>query len=60
MADSRGRSLLASIVGWVLVAVVVYFFFGWIFGAIRVLLRFVVVLVVIGGLAALYFKLRDE
>jgi hypothetical protein len=58
MPESRPRSLLASIIGWLIVAVIVYFFFGWIFGAALVFLRFVMILVVIGALLALYFKVR--
>ena len=45
MPESRPRSLLASVIGWLIVAVIVYFFFGWIFGTVRVLLRFVAILV---------------
>ena len=52
--------MLASVIGWLIVALIVYFFFGWIFGAVRVLLRFVVILVVIGALLWLYFKVRDD
>ncbi|MCH9837414.1 MAG: hypothetical protein P8O03_03310 [Ilumatobacter sp.] len=60
MPESRPRSLLASIIGWLIVALIVYFFFGWIFGAVRVLLRFVAILVVIGALLWLYFRLRSD
>lgn len=56
---SRGRSLLASIVGWLLVAVVVFLAFGLIVGTIRFLVRIAVVVVVVGGLAWLYFRLKD-
>ena len=60
MADSRPRSLLASVIGWLIVAVIVYFFFGWILGTIRVVLRLFLILVVIGALLALYFKVRGD
>jgi len=60
MSDSAPRSLAASIVGWVLVAVIAYFLFGWAIGTLRWLLRIVVVVVVIGGLFALYFRLRSS
>ncbi len=60
MPESRPRSLLASIIGWLIVALIVYFFFGWIFGAARALLRFVAILVVIGALLWLYFRLRSD
>ena len=52
--------MLASVIGWLIVAVIVYFFFGWIFGTVRVVLRFVLILVVIGALLVLYFKVRGE
>ncbi|MGB3734941.1 MAG: hypothetical protein WA964_08300 [Ilumatobacter sp.] len=60
MASSSGRSVLATIVGWIIVALIVWFFFGWILGTLRFLLRIIVVLVVIGALASLYFRLRGD
>lgn len=57
---SSGRSLLASIVGWVVVALIAWFLFGWILGALRFIVRMIVILVVIGALASLYFKLRGD
>ncbi len=60
MASSSGRSLLATIVGWIIVALIVWFFFGWILGTLRFILRIVIILVVIGALASLYFKLRGD
>jgi hypothetical protein len=60
MADSRGRSFLASVVGWVVVGLIVYFFFGWFVGTLGFLLRIIVIFVVIGGLISLYFKLRGD
>ena len=60
MAESGGaRGFAASVVGWLIVAVIVYFFFGFIIGTIAWLLRLVVVVVVIGALLTLYFRLRD-
>jgi hypothetical protein len=60
MTSSKGRSFLASVVGWIVVALIVYFFFGWILGTLRFVLRILVIVVVIGGLARLYFKLRSD
>jgi hypothetical protein len=60
MASSRRRSFLASVVGWIVVALIVYFFFGWILGTLRFVLRILVIVVVIGGLTRLYFKLRSD
>lgn len=60
MANTRGRSLLATVVGWLLVALVVWFLFGWIVGAVRVLVRFFTVLVVLVVLALIWFRLRAD
>ena len=60
MPVSRGRSLLASVIGWLLVAVVAYILFGWLLGTIWFILRMVAILVVVGALAALYFKVRGD
>lgn len=55
---TRPRSLLASVIGWLIVAIVVYFLFGWIVGTVRVLLRFVLIVAVVVGLLWVYFRLR--
>ena len=60
MATSSARSLLATVVGWIVVALIVWFLFGWILSTLRFLIRIIVILVVIGALAALYFKLRGD
>lgn len=62
MAESRGgpRSIAASVVGWLLVAVVAYLLFGFVIGTLRWLLRVVVIVVIVGGLGWLYFKLKDD
>ncbi len=52
--------MLATIVGWLLVALVLWFFAGWIIGAVRAILRLVVILVVLGALAALWLRLRGD
>ncbi len=59
MSSSGGRSILATVVGWLIVIVVVWFLFGGIFGAIRFIIRMVVFLFVIGALLTVYFRLRD-
>lgn len=53
----RGN-LLASIVGWLIVAIVVYLFSGWIIGTLFWLLRMLFVVALLGGLLWLYFRLR--
>jgi len=42
------------------VAIIVWVFFGGIFGAIRFIIRMVVFLVVVGALLSLYFRLRGN
>lgn len=59
MSNSGGRSILASVVGWLIVAIVVWLFFGGIFSAIRFIIRMFVFLVVLGALLTVYFRLRD-
>jgi hypothetical protein len=60
MAVSRGRSLAASVVGWIVAALILYFVFGWIIGTIRWILRVLIVVVVLGALLGLYVKLRGD
>ena len=58
MTTEAPRSVLASIVGWLIVAVVVYLFSGWIVGTLFWLGRMLFVFALIGGLFWLYFRLR--
>ena len=60
MSNSGGRNFLASAIGWLIVAIIVWVFFGGIFGAIRFIIRMVVFLVVVGALLSLYFRLRGD
>lgn len=59
MSSSGGRSILASVVGWLIVLVIVWFLFGGIFGAIGFIIRIIVFLFVVGALLTVYFRLRD-
>ncbi len=52
------RNIPATIVGWVIVALVVYLFSGWIIGTLFWLARIVLVIALLGGLIWLYFRLR--
>ena len=56
----RVRNLGATIVGWLLVAVLVYVLFGFLIGTIFWLVRTFLVFVVIGALAWLYFRLKSD
>jgi len=60
MANGDPRSWLASAVGWLLAALIVYVFFGWIIGTMAWILRWAFVLFVVGGLFWLYFRLKGD
>ena len=55
----RGRSFAATIVGWVIVAVVVYLLLGAVMTALGLLVRFVIWAIVIAALITLYLNLRS-
>ena len=54
----RSRSLLATVVGWVLTAVVVWLLLRFILGTVGFVLRGVVLIVVIVGLLWAYLTLK--
>ena len=56
--QSGGRSLLATIVGWFLVAIIVLVLFHAVVGTVLWLFRTLVIIVVIVGLIALYLRLK--
>ncbi|WP_395155261.1 hypothetical protein [Ilumatobacter sp.] len=60
MSNSGGRNFLASVIGWLIVAIIVWVLFGSIFGAIKFIFRVVVFLVVVGALLSLYLRLRAD
>ncbi|MEO7371383.1 MAG: hypothetical protein ABI949_02875 [Ilumatobacteraceae bacterium] len=53
------RSVLATVVGYVLVAVLVVVLFNFVVGTIFWLIRTLLIIVVLLGLLALYFKLKS-
>ena len=57
-APDRTRSVLATVVGWVLVAVVVLLALRILFGALGFLIRGVVIIVVLVGLLWAYLTLK--
>ena len=61
MSTKRGsaRSLLATIVGYVLVALIVLFVVHFIIGTILWLFRTLVVIVILLGLVTLYLRLKS-
>ena len=60
MSARSSRSVLKSIVGWVIVALVAIWLLDIVVGTVRVLARFVVWIVIIGFLVVAYFKLNDD
>ena len=60
MSARSSRSVLKSIVGWVIVALVAIWLLDVVVGTVRVLARFVVWIVIIGLLVVAYFKLSDD
>jgi len=60
MPARSGRSLLKSIVGWVIVTLVAIWLLDMVVGTVRVLARFVLWIVIISVLAVAYFKLSDD
>jgi hypothetical protein len=55
---AKARSFLATIVGYVLAAVVAYLAFRIFLGTVYWLIRMIVIVLAIGGLATLYLKLK--
>jgi hypothetical protein len=60
MSDRSSRSVLKSIVGWLIVALVAFWLLDLVIGTVRVLARFVVWIVIIGLLVFAYFKLQGD
>ena len=56
---SASRSVLATVVGYVLVAVLVVVLFNFVIGTIFWLLRTVLIIVALLGLLTLYLKLKS-
>ncbi len=58
MANSGVRGVAATVIGWVLAIVVLWFLLGAIFATIRIVIRLAAIVIVIGGLLWIYFKLK--
>ena len=56
---SAARSVLATIVGYLIVAIVVLFLFHFIIGTILWLFRTLVIVVVLLGLVTIYLRLKS-
>jgi len=60
MSARSGGSVLKSIVGWLIVAIVAIWLLDTVIGTVRVLARSLIWIVVIGLLVFAYFKLQDD
>lgn len=58
MADGP-KSILASVVGWLIVALLAYWFLGIIIGTIAFMVRFIVWIILLGVLVTIYLKLKS-
>jgi hypothetical protein len=56
---TRGRSLLATVIGYVIVAIIVIWLLGAVIGVVMWLLRSVIAVAVVIGLILLYLKLKE-
>ena len=53
------KSALGTVIGWIIVALLVFWGFGFIIGTLRFLLRSFLMFIVLGGLVVAYFALKD-
>ena len=56
---SAGRSVLATVVGWVLVGVIVVVLFNFVVGTLFWLIRTALIVVALLGLLTIYLKLKS-
>ena len=57
---SGPRSVATSVVGWLIVALLAYWFLGFVIGTIAFLVRFIVWIVLLGVLLAIYARLKSS
>jgi hypothetical protein len=53
------KSALAKVIGWLIVALVLFWAFGFVIGTLRWLLRSFLMFLLLGGLVVAYFALKD-
>jgi hypothetical protein len=53
-----GKSVAASVVGWVIVGIIAFWLLGFVFSTVFWILRSLIWVAVIGGLIWLYFRLK--
>ncbi len=58
-ASTKARSLLATVVGYVIVALVAFWLLGAVIGTVRFVVRAVITLLILGGLLTLWARLKS-
>lgn len=58
-ASTKARSLLATVIGYVIVALVAFWLLGAVIGTVRFVLRAVITLLILGGLLTLWARLKS-
>ncbi len=53
------KSALGTVIGWLIVALLVFWGFGLVIGTLRWLLRSFFLFLLLGGLVVAYFALKD-
>lgn len=53
------KSALGTAIGWLIVALLVFWGFGFLLGTLRWLLRSFLMFLILGGLVVAYFALKD-
>ena len=56
---SGPKSVLASVVGWLIVALIAYWFIGIVIGTIAFMIRFIVWIILLGVLLTIYLQLKS-
>ncbi|WP_394933813.1 hypothetical protein [uncultured Ilumatobacter sp.] len=59
MGSSAGRSITASVVGWIIVVFVAWTFLGSFLNVVGFIIRALMFLIVVCALLTVYFRLRD-
>lgn len=54
-----GRSLVATVIGWVIVAIIAWWLLGFIIGTLRWIIRSVLIVLVLLVLISLYLRFKD-
>ena len=53
------KKSLSTFVGWIIIALIVFWAFGFLIGALRWLLRSFLMFIILGGLIVAYLALKD-